>query len=141
MLELPAYALLPAEHRLARRRAISLKELIDEPCVLLDMPISRDYFASLFGALGVSPQVRYRTQSVEAVRSLVANGLGYTVLNHPSRTLTTYDGKQTRAVKLTDSLPPAPIAAVHLADHEPRPVAKAFLDFTRDFFRRERRAA
>jgi len=141
MLELPAYALLPAEHRLARRRAISLKELIDEPCVLLDMPISRDYFASLFGALGVSPQVRYRTQSVEAVRSLVANGLGYTVLNHPSRTLATYDGKQTRAVKLTDPLPPAPIAAVHLADHEPRPVARAFLDFTRDFFRRERRAA
>lgn len=138
MLELPAYALLPADHRLARRRAISLEELVDEPCVLLDMPISRDYFASIFGALGLSPQVRYRTQSVEAVRSLVANGLGYTVLNHPSETLTTYDGRQTRAVKLTDSLPPAPIAAVHLADHRLRPVALAFLDFMRDFFRRQR---
>lgn len=141
MLELPAYALLPAGHRLAQRRSISLKELVGEPCVLLDMPISRDYFASLFGALGVAPQVRYRTQSVEAVRSLVANGLGYTVLNHPSKTLTTYDGKQTRAVRLTDALPSAPIAAVHLADHRLRPVAQAFLDFTREFFRRERRAA
>ncbi|WP_325557427.1 LysR family transcriptional regulator [Hypericibacter adhaerens] len=139
MLELPAYVLLPADHRLARRRVISLKALAEEPCVLLDMPISRDYFASVFGALGLTPQVRYRTQSVEAVRSLVANGLGYTVLNHPSRTLTTYDGKETRAVRLTDPLPVAPIAAVYLSDHKLRPVAQAFLDFMRGFFRREQR--
>ena len=137
LMELPPYVLVPARHRLAKRRSISLSEIASEACVLLDLPISRDYLTSIFGALGLRPNVRYRTASVEALRSLVGNGLGYSVLNHPSKTLMTYDGKKTKALSLVDRLAPARIAAVHLAGHEPRLVADAFLAHTREFFRRE----
>ncbi|MEX2298149.1 MAG: LysR substrate-binding domain-containing protein, partial [Dongiaceae bacterium] len=140
LLTLPPYALLPAGHRLARRTAISLRDIHAEPCVLLDLPISRDYFSAIFGALRLTPNVRYRTASVEAVRSFVGNGLGYSVLNHPSRTSTTYDGKRTKAVALSDSLQPARVAGVHLADHRLRPAALAFLAFAREFFSEEGRA-
>jgi DNA-binding transcriptional LysR family regulator len=137
LMELPPYVLVPARHRLAKRPSISLSEIASEPCVLLDLPISRDYLTSIFGTLGLRPNVRYRTASVEALRSLVGNGLGYSVLNHPSKTLMTYDGKKTKALSLVDRLPPARIAAVHLAGHEPRLVADAFLAHTREFFRRQ----
>ncbi|MDZ4734774.1 MAG: LysR family transcriptional regulator [Rhodospirillaceae bacterium] len=139
LLTLPPYVLLPAGHRLARRTAISLRDIHAEPCVLLDLPISRDYFAAIFGALRLMPNMRYRTTSVEAVRSFVGNGLGYSVLNHPSRTSTTYDGKRTKAVALSDSLQPARVAGVHLADHRLRPAALAFLAFAREFFSEEGR--
>jgi DNA-binding transcriptional LysR family regulator len=126
LLSLPPYALVPARHRLARHRSVSLKELAPEPCVLLDLPISRDYLASVFGAVGLAPQVRYRTASVEAVRSMVGTGLGYSVLNHPSKTLATYDGKRTAMLSLSDQLPPARIVAVHLSGVRLRPAAQAF---------------
>jgi DNA-binding transcriptional LysR family regulator len=134
LLELPPYLLLPERHRLARRPYVTLRDVAAEPCVLLDLPISREYFASVFGAVDLKPLVRYRTASVEAVRSFVGNGLGYSVLNHPSRTGTTYDGRRTRVVGLSDALPPARIAAVHLAEHKLRAIAQAFLSHAACFF-------
>ena len=123
------------------RESIPLAEIVGEPLIALAVDEIVEASDLFWRAAGLIPKRVLRTASVEAVRSLVANGLGYTVLNHPSKTLTTYDGKETRAVKLSDALPPAPIAAVHLADHKLRPVAQAFLDFTRNVFRRERRTA
>lgn len=137
MLDLPPYAIVPQRHPLAGKQTVSLRDLAPEPCVLLDLPISRDYFAGIFGALGLTPRVRLRTASAEAVRGFVANGLGYSVLNHSARTNITYDGKRVVSLALSDQLPPARIAAVHLADHRPRAAAQAFLDHARDYFASE----
>ncbi len=138
--ELPPYVIVATRHRLARRGAIALREIAEEPCVLLDLPISRDYFAAIFGALGLTPNLRYRSASVEAVRSFVGNGLGYSILNHTARSATTYDGKRLASLRLTDKLRPSRIAAAYLAGHDLRPVAAAFLGYARDYFRGEGRA-
>lgn len=137
LLELPPYLLIPSNHRLKPRRAIHLREIADEPCVLLDLTISRDYFTSIFGSLGLTPNIRYRTVSVEAVRSLVSNGLGYSILTVPSKTSTTYDGRRLATLRLLDLLQPVRIASVHLSEHKLRAVAQAFLASARGFFRRE----
>jgi DNA-binding transcriptional LysR family regulator len=78
---MPVQVVLPEEHRLAQSQTCSLNDLVGEPMVLLDQPRTRDYFLSLFGSKGLSPNVAYRTESFEMVRSLVANGFGYTLLN------------------------------------------------------------
>lgn len=137
LLELPPYVLVAAGHRLARRRAISLRDVAGEPCILLDLPISQDYLASIFASLGIEPNVRYRSVSVEAVRSLVGNGLGYTILNHQSLSLETFDGKSVKPLRLTDRLRPARIVSVHLTGLKPRAASEAFLGFARDYFRSE----
>jgi len=90
--EVTPHVLLPAGHRLARRRRMSLSALADEPLVLLDLPHSRDYFARLFAASGVTPWVRHRTLSAELARALVARGVGYTVLNLRPRTDVSIEG-------------------------------------------------
>jgi DNA-binding transcriptional LysR family regulator len=79
--ELPPHALLPAGHRLAGRRAIPLDRLAREPFVLLDLPLSREYFRSLFVARGLEPQIARRSPHPEVVRAMVANGFGYTIVN------------------------------------------------------------
>ena len=71
MAELPPRAILAADHRLARRRAVSLRELVDEPMVLLDLPHSREYFLSLFRACNLEPRIVHRTRSYDMVRGLV----------------------------------------------------------------------
>jgi len=139
--ELPPYVIVASGHRLARRGAISLRDIVGEPCVLLDLPVSRDYFASVFGALGLTPDIRFRSASVEAVRSFVGNGLGYSVLNHTAKSAVTYDGRRLVALRLTDRVRPSRIAAAWLAGSSLRPVAAAFLEFARGFFRAEDRPA
>jgi DNA-binding transcriptional LysR family regulator len=78
---MPVQVVLPDGHRLAQTQACSLNDLVEEPMVLLDQPRTRDYFLSIFGSRGLSPKIAHRTQSFEMVRSLVANGFGYALLN------------------------------------------------------------
>jgi DNA-binding transcriptional LysR family regulator len=78
---MPLQLVVHADHRLARRATLSLFDLVDEPMILLDLPKSRDYFLSIFGDIGMTPKIAHRTSSFEMLRSLVANGLGYSLLN------------------------------------------------------------
>ena len=78
---MPVQVVLPAAHPLAHSQTCSLADLTGEPMVLLDQPRTRDYFLSLFGSKGLTPTVGHRTESFEMVRSLVANGFGYALLN------------------------------------------------------------
>jgi DNA-binding transcriptional LysR family regulator len=77
----PAQCVLPESHLLAGGREISLATLAKEPFILLDIPKTRDYFLSVFGDLGVQPNIALKAPSAEMVRSLVANGFGYSLLN------------------------------------------------------------
>jgi DNA-binding transcriptional LysR family regulator len=77
----PALCVLPPRHAMARRRTIALESLADEPFILLDIPRTRDYFLSIFAAVGIEPRIIHRARSAEMVRSMVANGFGYSLLN------------------------------------------------------------
>lgn len=76
----PVCCVLPANHPLANSLT-SLKQLDQEPFIMLDIPKTRDYFLSIFGDLGIQPNVSQRASSAEMVRSLVGNGFGYSLLN------------------------------------------------------------
>lgn len=103
----PPYVILPPAHRLARNaKGIHLRDIADDPMVLLDLPHSRDYFRSLVASVGVEPHIRYRTSSYETVRALVARGHGFAILNQEPAEPTTYDGGSVVKVPLVDKLDP-----------------------------------
>ncbi|MFC2970345.1 flavin reductase [Acidimangrovimonas pyrenivorans] len=77
--ELAPYVLLAADDPLAQAEEIALEDLAPRRMVLLDVPPSRDYFLSLFEGHG-TPQVAYRARSLEMLRGMVAQGLGYALL-------------------------------------------------------------
>ncbi|MFF7140615.1 LysR family transcriptional regulator [Streptomyces nodosus] len=110
----PAYAIVPADHPLAGRGSVALTELAGEPLVLLDLPYSRDYFRAMVAATGTAPDVRYRTQSYETVRSLVAQGLGYSVLNQRPATSQTYGGGEVAELELRDGHPPLEVKLAYV---------------------------
>lgn len=107
----PPYALVAEDHRLARRksRTVSLKELADEPMVLLDLPHSREYLQSVLSDAGVVPRIRHRTTGFETVRALVASGHGFSLLNQVPPAETTYSGARAVPLTLTDDVPPLEI--------------------------------
>nr|BFD80782.1 LysR family transcriptional regulator [Streptomyces sp. Xyl84] len=128
----PAYVIVAAGHPLAGRDSVELAELSAEPLVLLDLPHSRDYFRSLVAATGTAPDVRYRTQSYETVRSLVARGLGYSVLNQRPATSQTYGGGEVAELRLRDGGPALEVKIATLGGVNQTARARAVMDLLRE---------
>lgn len=134
LLEWPAYILLPPNHRLARKRVVSLRELKDEPVVMHDLPHSRAYLASVFQAVGIEPRVRHRTSSFELVRGLVGIGQGISVLVARPASDRAYDGSSIVCRPIAESVPGLRVILVRRAQASPSRVQRALTDHTRDFF-------
>lgn len=104
------YALLPWGHALAKHATVSLADLAREPVILINLPHSREYFLSLFRAVGAAPRIAHETASLEMLRSMVANGLGVSLLTTRPVRDTSYDGKRIACRRLR--APPLPQSVV-----------------------------
>ncbi|MBM3541130.1 MAG: LysR family transcriptional regulator [Alphaproteobacteria bacterium] len=135
---LPTYALLPAHHRLAKAERVALAELAEEPLVLLDLPASREFFLSIFMALGLEPRIGQRSSSYEMVRGLVAQGHGYTLLNTRPATEATYGGGRVVAKPLKDRVPKTRVVLARLKRALPTRMAEAFAALARAHFKAAR---
>lgn len=93
LLERTPYALLAQTHPLASKQSVTADDLAEEAMVLLSTPPAPEYFLSLLRNQGVEPRITYRSGTIETVRGLVANGLGYALLaSRPAMDLS-YDGQ------------------------------------------------
>jgi len=122
----PAQAVLPADHRLARRRKVGLADLAAEPLVLLALPRSREYFLSLFHALGLAPAIAYETPSHEMLRGLVANGYGCALMHSRPDSDQAPDGKRLAYRALADPVRPERLGLARVARNRPTRMAEAF---------------
>ncbi|TIT66002.1 MAG: LysR family transcriptional regulator [Mesorhizobium sp.] len=133
LMQLPAYVMLPAAHRLAAKAGITPEELVDEPMVLLDLPYSREYFLSAFQPRGLRPKIVERTGDIAVMRSMVANGFGYGIANMRPLNTMSPDGKLLVFVPLLGDHRPLTIGiALPNAEHRTLTV-QAFIDHCRRF--------
>jgi len=128
---LPTYILLPAAHGLAKSGMLSLRDLASQPFVLLDLPVSRDYFRSLFERRGLTMNVVARTDQPETVRSLVGSGLGFSLLTARPASLTAANGKPLAYVHLDDDHPPMKLGLVTANNIRKPRVLLAFEEYCR----------
>lgn len=126
IVELAPYALLAEGHALAGRSAVPLEALAEDALVLLDLPVSRDYFLSLFMARGLRPRIAARSRHPEVVRAMVANGLGYGLANMPVRCTQALDGRCFKAVPLTGSYRPMVLGIATTRNSLERRAVQAF---------------
>lgn len=134
LFELPPYVLVSGEHPIAGRAEIDLAELADEPMVLLDLPHSRDYFRSVFTAAGVTPNVRYRSTTVETCRALVGRGLGYCLLNLRAAVPTALDGHSVAVVPISGEPPPLTVILLDAIAARPTRRASVIAELCRSLF-------
>ncbi|MFC9427572.1 LysR family transcriptional regulator [Streptomyces sp. NPDC056987] len=125
------YALVSGGHRLARRTRISLRELADEPMVLLDLPHSGRYLEQLVQSAGVRPQVRHRSSGFETVRAMVGSGMGWSVLNQRPAHSLTYDGGEVVTLELEERFEPLPIVLASVKGVRLTRRARAFIGSAR----------
>lgn len=125
------YALLPAGHRLAQRSTVTLGELSQEPMILLDVVPSRNYFIDIFKENGYHPKVAYSSPSIEMVRCMVGQGLGFSVLvTRPCMKLT-YDGMHLAQLDIEDEMPASTLVMAYLRNAQPTLATQLFMEHGR----------
>lgn len=129
---LSPYVFVGSTHRFARRRSITLEDLEGEEFWLLDLPISRDYFLSLFREAGVTPNIVGRYAYIDIIRSLVARGEGYSLANAQPKNQTTLDDHKLSYLALENKLRPLVYGIATLKGTRRTPTIEAFLTLCRD---------
>jgi len=125
------YALLPANHPLASKTSVTLAELSREPMILLDVVPSKNYFMDIFRDKGYHPEVAYSSPSIEMVRCMVGQGLGFSVLVTRPCTDITYDGQTVKQVEITDEMAASTLVMAYLRHSEPTRPTRLFMDYCR----------
>ncbi len=130
----PPHVILPAGHSLARRKRLRLEELSGHDLVLLDIPHSREYFLGMLARAGVEPHIRYSSRSYETVRSLVARGHGYSILNNVPRSALTYDGGELVAVPIADQVDSLDVCFARVTGVRPTARMRVVATLARELF-------
>lgn len=99
----PTYCLCRPDHAIASAGPVPLRRILEEPLILLDRPAARAYYLELFERTGVAYQIVATADSTEMVRSLVAEGLGVSLLNMRPGRIPAYAGSEVACVPLADS--------------------------------------
>lgn len=102
LFDAPPYALFSAKDPLGERESVTMEELSTHPMILLDLPVARYFFMSLYGPLDLKPNIAHTTQSSEIARALVSAGFGHTLLNMKPPGYEK-DSPRFRAVPISDS--------------------------------------
>ncbi|HTN98424.1 MAG TPA: LysR family transcriptional regulator [Nordella sp.] len=134
LVELRPYAMLPANHVLARRPAVALADLAKHPLILTDQALSWQHIVALFNAEGIEVDVATRASSFELQRSMVANGLGVAVAYTRPKADQSYDGRRLAARPIADKLPAQRILLAWAKAPALTPAASALRDFIRSRF-------
>ena len=129
------YVLLNANHRLARKKQVSLHDLADDPLVLLDVLPSRTYFTRLLVSNGITPKVSFVSPSLELVRGLVGQGLGYSLLITRPFGDHAYDGEKLAIRPIVEDVEDGVIAIAALKNLRPTRLISTFEEFCVSFFR------
>ena len=131
LLEMPPYVMVAADHPLAGRGEVALGEIAAEPMVLLDLPMTRDYFLSMFHAEGLRPNIAERTGEIAVSRTLVANGFGYGFVNARTRSHHAADGRELAFLRLKGDHRPMVLGLASKRSAHRARIATAFEDHVR----------
>lgn len=124
---LPPHVLVSEDHALAAQNELSVEQLRDHDMVLLDLPMSGEYFLSFFTKAGIKPRIAERTRDMAVMRSLVANGYGYSIANVRPLSNLSPDGERLVFVPLIGDVRPMQMGMVMARGADSTSTIKAFI--------------
>lgn len=95
----------PARHPLLARAEVRLADVAREPYIMLTVDEAAQTALRYWSRTPYLPDVRLRTASVEAVRSMVANGMGVAILSDMVWRPWSLEGKRIETIVLRDPIP------------------------------------
>ena len=140
LIESTPYVLIPRDDKLAQLSSISLDQLVDRDMVSLSLPITQQFFLSLFAQRNLRPRIRHQTKSYELVRSLVGAGEGYAILIMRPANVRAYDGSELAYVPLDGDIPHSHYGLAFTNQSIPTRLVEIFADLCRELLVIEKKA-
>ena len=125
---------LPVEHPLLQADSLSLAEVAQEPYIMLTVDEAGQTAQRYWRKTEHRPHVIFRTSSVEAVRSMVAAGMGITVLSDMVYRPWSLEGQRIETRSLIDSVPSMDVGLAWKRAAKLSPAANVFREFMASAF-------
>ncbi len=120
---------LPVEHPLLQADAVDFADVAQWPYVMLTVDEAQQTASRYWGSTGLHPNVIFVTSSVEAVRSMVADGLGVTILSDMVYRPWSLEGQRLEQRNLITPIPTMDVGLAWKRSEKLGRATKAFADF------------
>jgi DNA-binding transcriptional LysR family regulator len=120
---------LPPEHPLLIKETISLEDIAPLPYVMLTVDEASQTASKYWKAKKLRPNIVFSTSSVEAVRSMVADGLGVTILSDMVYRPWSLEGQRIELRSVAADIPTMDVGTAWYHARELSPPTRTLLDF------------
>ena len=120
---------LPTDHPLLQAERIDLGDVADAPYIMLSVDEAGQTASRYWAPTGFRPNVIFTTSSVEAVRSMVADGLGLTILSDMVYRPWSLEGRRIERRNLVAEIPSMDVGLAWRRHDALAPAARALVDF------------
>lgn len=121
-----------SNHELLKSQEVSLNTLQKYPYIMLTVDEAEKTVLKYWGKY--KPNVLYRTSSIEAIRSMVANGNGVAILSDMVYRPWSLEGKRIETVTLQEKIPAMGVGLVWKKSVQNTPQMSAFYDYFHNIF-------
>jgi DNA-binding transcriptional LysR family regulator len=123
-----------ARHRLLSLADIGLEDVSREPYIMLTVDEAAHTSLKYWSNTPYRPSVKLRTSSVEAVRSLVANGQGVAILSDMVHRPWSLEGRRIETITLGEPIPAMDVGLAWKRGATFTPAMQAFRDYFRQAY-------
>jgi DNA-binding transcriptional LysR family regulator len=120
---------LPVEHPLLTRENVTLADVANEPYVMLTVDEAMNTAGKYWAKAGLEPRMVVKTSSVEAVRSMVAAGMGVTVLSDMVYRPWSLEGQRIETRNVIGDIPSMDVGLAWNRALQQAPATRVFHDF------------
>ncbi|MHB1102849.1 MAG: LysR family transcriptional regulator [Devosia sp.] len=124
----------PARHGLLSRESVGLEDISREPYIMLTVDEAAQSSLKYWSQSPYQPDVTLRTSSVEAVRSLVANGQGVAILSDMVHRPWSLEGKRIETINVRDPIPAMDVGLAYRKGVELTPEMEALRSYFRQAY-------
>ncbi|AMS42881.1 LysR family transcriptional regulator [Aminobacter aminovorans] len=122
---------LPSRHALLQNDIVTLQDIATLPYIQLVIDDAEASTASYWRRHQMTPNIIIRTESVEAIRSLIANGQGVTILSDMMYRPWSLEGDRIEVREVAADIPVMTVGAVWRRGRDLNAATQAFLNFCR----------
>lgn len=123
-----------ARHPLLASSSVGFAEIAEEPYIMLTVDEAAQSSLKYWSRTPYQPKVTLRTSSVEAVRSLVANGQGVAILSDMVHRPWSLEGKRIETIAVRDPVPAMDVGLAYRREAEFTPEMAAFRAYFRQTY-------
>lgn len=131
LLRSPRRIWLASNHPLLECETISLQQVSRQPYIALSVDGAWEFAQSYWDPMPCRPNVVFKTASIEAVRTMVASGMGVTILSDMLYRHWSLEGQRVETRSISESVPDLDVGILTPTWGETAPAAKAFSAFLR----------